>query len=280
MCQEAPQAVLQVSGSGSNVVQCSGAQIDDWYGLNTADTVWDTWNYTTAATTAWQVWNECRQWTSASAWQVWNECRQWTSASTTQVADWTSWNDSYTVDKLRWVQRQVTRLDPVQVEAERAKIEAQRAKAEVERVAAEVKARKILHEHLTPAQIASLEKDHFFDVIVGREQKRRYRVHRKATHNVYLLDEAGKVSKEFCTVLPDCPLEDQLLLQMLYLRGDEPAFHEAANIRNHEVDEAKAPGPLGVRSVKREPVVGDRKAAEVNRVRDLVRRESGLLVPQ
>ena len=187
-------------------------------GTGSNNLVWSDWNQVVAIQNLTSsIWS---YWTSNSATSVtWNES-----------VTWSAWNDSWTpTSDVNWIQPQRI-YTPRETTADVIAREARK----VERVAAEAKARKILGEHLSPTQQNELALKGYFHVEVGQgSKKRRYRVERKATHNVYLLDAAGKVEREFCTVLPDCPLEDQLLVQKLYLETNEKAFYEAANVWDH-----------------------------------------------
>ncbi len=203
------------------VTQDSIPTVDDWGGVSPG-----IWRYWQAATIVSSVTGSTWDALSGSTWDAWaSDYVAYSGSSSNNCSvtlPWRSWNGAFVNDNGYGV-------DYV---ASARKIA--RAARAVERVAAEAKAKKILSEHLSKEQVHELEHKGYFHVVVGKgDRKRRYRVERKAQHNVYLLDREGKVEREFCTILPECPLEDQLLVQKLYLETDEKAFYEAANVWDH-----------------------------------------------
>ena len=91
-----------------------------------------------------------------------------------------------------------------------------------ERAAArEARALKLLREWLSPEQLMQYKATGYFDVI-GRQSKKRYRIHRGTAMNVHEIDQAGNIRFGWCFV-PDGPLAagDVMLAQKIALETDE-----------------------------------------------------------
>jgi hypothetical protein len=111
----------------------------------------------------------------------------------------------------------------------------QRAIEAREREAAKARAQVLLREHLTEEQKAELADKRFFSlsVIDGKSGERRhYRIHQGRAGNVEQVNESGNRIKGFC-IHPsiDCPDEDTMLAQKLWLETREDEFRRVANHR-------------------------------------------------
>lgn len=175
-------------------------------------------------------------------WPAWNE----TVTATTTAAIWTTWTDTSTTTptitgstayQIRPVSylRNIPPETPEQRAARHA--EAQRRQAETiriegERQLARQKAAALLEQHLSEPQRAQLrEKGHFeLDVISKGGERRRYRIKRGRHGNVHRLDEQGREVRRYCIhPLIQCPDEDTMLTQKLWLENDEELFLRTAN---------------------------------------------------
>jgi hypothetical protein len=85
----------------------------------------------------------------------------------------------------------------------------------------DTRARRLLREWLSPAQLAQFDADGYFDVI-GSETRRRYRIHEGTASNVFEIDEEGRATAGWCFVsmrpLARC---DVMLAQKIALETGE-----------------------------------------------------------
>lgn len=160
-----------------------------------------------------------------------------TETTTSNVAIWSSWiqtsNSATTTNQwCQWVTQAYYRKATKKEIAEQKRYRREQAKllAEAEKKRLEVKQRaeKLLVEHLSDAQRATLEKHSYFDVAIG---ERTYRIHRGTHGNVRLLNEKGQEKTLFCVQPPGVPTEDAMLAQKLHLEANEQEFLRVANAR-------------------------------------------------
>lgn len=185
----------------------------------------------------WTIWHK----------KLWDETPSITSGNgvTTGIGvdPWPIWVNQSNARTLR-IERHVQRFEPQisdeefqrrRQEEQRLREERQqRAAAEAkEREAATVRAQLILREHLTDEQKAELADKRYFtltkiDSVTG--ERRHYRIHQGRSGNVEQVDENGKKVRRFC-IHPriNCPDEDTMLTQMLWLRTQEDEFRRVAN---------------------------------------------------
>jgi len=175
----------------------------------------------------WPVWNETvTTSTTAAIWNVWADNTITTTTATTVPANagthgWRLGVDlGETPEQLALRQRQAAaaREDRLRVEGERA--------------LARQKAQALLEQHLDEPQREQLRDRGFFELTVhskGGEQ-RRYRIHRGRHGYVRRLDERGREVRRYCIhPMIQCPDEDTMLTQKLWLENDEELFLRTAN---------------------------------------------------
>jgi hypothetical protein len=186
-------------------------------------------------------------WTSASTtntvssvtWAAWSGSYIATGSSSsitiTSDAIWTSWNvlttGSSTLSVIQSYPsqlRQESDIEKAQRIARDKLYAEERAKEEVARKRATLRARKLLVDHLSPAQREDYEKKgHFF---LYTNKGRKYRIDQGTHGNVKLIDvTSGDVLGRYCSQPSGVPTEDSMLAQKLYLEIDEDEFVRQAN---------------------------------------------------
>ena len=152
-----------------------------------------------------------------------------TSGITTTDLTWTTWATTGTVDSSAY---QPIQLTPEQLEEQERRREEQRQRDEEarrEREAAVARAEELLIAHLDEAQRNEYAREQSFRLIKG---DKTYLIRRGRAGNVYLLDEDGKRSIEYCAhVVDQIPDEDNLLAQKFMIETDEAEFLRLANAR-------------------------------------------------
>lgn len=142
----------------------------------------------------------------------------------TGVTIWGAWTNEV-------VKRKETKKQKADREARERHDQAMALAREVERQEkaeeAKKRARKLLVEHLNPAQRLTLEQAGYFDVQVG---KKTYRI-RNGTHGNVRLLEKGVEKISYCIQPPGVPEGDAMLAQKLHLETNEAGFLAVANAR-------------------------------------------------
>ena len=169
-------------------------------------------NTATAADTTGWTWNTWAMdaTTHASATIVWSN---WATGTTTGVTTGTIW--------IHWITDNGYSIGPVSDEEYRER--------EQKRKEAEEKAEKILAENLDEEQRKDLAEKGEFEV--ESQSGRRYAVARGRAGNVFSLDEQRRKVAKYC-IHPeiDCPDEDTILAQVLWLKWNEIEFLHIANM--------------------------------------------------
>ena len=187
-------------------------------GNNTVKT-WTSWT-TTSTTSA----------TSDTAWVAWNNLTTATASTSVTVDAWGQWNGN------SFYRQQQPPLSDEEREAisaraaELVKLEQEsRQNAERLRQEAKERAEKLLRDHLNEEQLAQLDRENGFEV--EAQSGKRYRINRGRAGNVFSLDEHRKMVAKHC-IHPevDCPDQDTMLAQLLWLKWNEQAFLKTANI--------------------------------------------------
>lgn len=172
---------------------------------------WGSWaTDTTSATNnnddIYYIWNDATSTATTSiTWATWS-----TATIPTDIV-WTDWSSGY---QLRTENAEEARLQRERQEQEAA-VERQRAD-------------ELLREHLTKEQIEQLDKKGEFEV--EAQSGKRYAVSKGRAGNVYSLDERRQKIAKHC-IHPDdnCPDQDTMLAQLLWLKWNESEFLRIAN---------------------------------------------------
>ena len=191
----------------------------------------DQWTYWNVSTTT--------NLTVDPTWTRWIDTTSTTTTANTVTYDngsWRSWVDATAFGDAN---RVYLAAEPAYTDAElrqrevdlrrRLRENERRRKAtEREAAIAQRKARRLLLSHLTPEQRDEFERLERFTVIAA--DGRTYRVHRKWSHNLELI-EGGFITEQLC-VHPreQTPVEDSLLAQKLMLETDPDTLRRIANI--------------------------------------------------
>lgn len=200
-----------------------------WYSPTVA------YSSTASSASVWAGWNNASvtsYTTSASAWDSWNQQfagRLATSATlAASEAYWVHWN--------RGLQQQGFLQDtPEQAQARMRQAEERReaaVRAEGERAAARERAEVLLHENLSPVQLAELRAaGHFhLETVAPSGERRRYRIERGRSRNVKQVTAEGRVIKTLCAhPAEEVPDADTMLAQKLFLECSEEEFLRVAN---------------------------------------------------
>jgi len=195
---------------------------------------------------------------SASTWIVWNQPYSHgatTSAVSTRVvgnvvtttvttADpWPTWNAQYLITSgsgggaASAAQvtpiRQYTPEEVAAQEQRRIADRERRVRYEGERALARQRAQRLLGECLSPAQREELAARGYFTIETldsASGERRRYRINRGRSRNVQRVDDTGRVLRPLCAhPAIDCPDEDTMLAQKLWLETRESDFLRVAN---------------------------------------------------
>lgn len=187
---------------------------------------------------SWTVGTTTNSSVTPDPWIVWNQ----TITSTTSSAVWTEWVET-TDSTLQPLSRYLPPAPRVPTEQEAAAIRAEseriraemhehRARFEGERQLARQKAAALLAAALDDRQRVDLASKGFFDLTVHGKtgEAKRYRIYRGRAGNVRRLDEGGREVRRYC-IHPqiDCPDEDTMLTQKLWLEHQEELFLRTAN---------------------------------------------------
>lgn len=220
-----------------------------------------------ATSTTWPAWNQLYTLTSgtgSSATVVVTTTTHGGGGTAATVQTWKAWNVVYTDANTTVISNSITsgmastitssNIDPwipwnsslfargggitpritnEEYQARRRQQEERRVIVEGEKARARERAQVLLREHLTDAQKAELADKRFFslstiDSKTGEE--RLYRIHQGRAGNVEQVDASGRRLKKFC-IHPqiDCPDEDTMLAQKLWLETQEDRFLQVAN---------------------------------------------------
>lgn len=180
-----------------------------------------------------------------------------TSWAVTTSKTWVSWvrNQSATTTAIHdpwplWIVASVAGSPSINADFRRVSVEEYRAQhrehqrraeererrwvaEESERRAARLRARLLLRENLTEAQKAELaDKCYFTLQIIDSEtgERRNYRIHQGRSRNVEQVDDNGRRIRTLCAhPAIDCPDEDTMLAQKLWLETREKEFLRVAN---------------------------------------------------
>ena len=197
---------------------------------------------TTTSAVTWTAWNETYTATTNSAiWQYWEENRtQRVRAEVRAQSAILGQLRQYAAPAARTPETPEQRAarcaaqEAAQREGQRIaqQMQADRAAAQLVRDAARDKARQLLLHHLDDRQRIDLASNGYFDLeTISREgERRRYRIRRGRAGNVFRLDEQGHQVKRYCIhPVIDCPDEDTMLTQKLWLEKNEELFLRTAN---------------------------------------------------
>lgn len=142
-------------------------------------------------------------------------------------AKWSEWTEDQRAAKLAVIEQRTREERRVMWErlelAEQARLQQER------RVIAQDKARIILEEHLTPAQLAQFRKDKVIDIETARA---KYRIGYGHSGNITRFDKRGRREMTYCVHPADAyeiPVEDTMLAQLLHLRFAEAELERVAN---------------------------------------------------
>lgn len=201
----------------------------------TSDTIWSTWSSTattTSATGDYLIWR---------AWQTTSATATYTITTDTTTADiWGQWQRRAEINREAAVRARRLEINREQL-APQLTAEEIRRRAEVHRLAQEMadkalkesqeaaeRAAALLDQHLSPEQRAMLKKSGEFEV--ESQSGKIYLIRKGRQQNVYSLDEHRKKTMQYC-IHPDdnCPDQDTMLAQMLWLKWNEPEFLRIAN---------------------------------------------------
>jgi hypothetical protein len=177
--------------------------------------------------TVWTNWNLQQSWpctiitasTSAATYNL-------PGVITTNHSAWEHWNHGFGVPVVMR-HRERSEAEERAYQEQQRTYAAQQAEERKAREEAKVKARKLLRENLSPAQLESFDRvGYFFQEIGGR----RYKINLGRSGNVYEVDKNDKHLTRFC-IHPamDVPDEDTVLAQKLLLSANEQEFRRIAN---------------------------------------------------
>lgn len=182
---------------------------------------WLTSATTTVGTQVWTLWNTTTGVTSV------------TSATTDVWPIWINTAGTALVTNNPWQPRQRTAEEMVADAARAESYRAERVKADGERQLARQKAQLLLDQHLSEKQRSDLAAKGHFELTTIHSQsgeRRRYRINRGRAGNVERIDENGKRLSRYCIhPVINCPDEDTMLTQKLWLETNEELFLRTAN---------------------------------------------------
>lgn len=206
-----------------------------WY-----DTTWRTWNE------SWYATNSTTTATGGNLWLDWNKSYTYSTTTSTSVwLDWTRDPQVFRTPHTRLLGRPIT-APPAAVPLVRSEADWEAIRAENERLrkerdllqrTARAEARKLLAIVLTPAQMDTYLRNHYFDV-VGSEGG-VYRLHHGTSGNIRRLIGGEEVN--MLCVHPTMwtgegylPTEDSLAAQALAIMHDERGAVLTANVHRGE----------------------------------------------
>lgn len=180
----------------------------------------------TTGTEIWLTWNESVT-TAATAtiWNVWNDNTPITTTTTPTVG-------GYEVRMGAYLPRVETAEQRAARHAEAARRQQENIRIEGEKRLARQKAQALLDRALSEAQREQLRANGYFDLetISKDGERRRYRIKRGRQGNVHRLDEQGREVRRYCIhPMIQCPDEDTMLTQKLWLENNEELFLRTAN---------------------------------------------------
>ncbi len=183
--------------------------------------------YYDSGTASWEAGNLTTTDAPSTIWVTWA-----TAGTANADATWTTWTDYASATYVPATLNQPVELTPEQLEEQERRREERRQRdeeAQREREAAVARAEELLLAHLDEAQREQYAREQSFRLIKG---DKTYLIRRGRAGNVYLLDENGEQSIEYCAhVVDQIPDEDNLLAQKFMLETDEAEFLRLANAR-------------------------------------------------
>ena len=197
-----------------------------WYSYGIASSTSSTGN-----DTAWNVWICDGGINSATA----NTWGQWTTGTADASDVWHRWPDNngtayQGVANLQWGQPR--ELSAEEIEATRIANEQRQREQEQrqrEQKEAEEKAEKLLQENLDREQKAAYVERKVIPITTAKGN--RYLIYKGRAGNVVKLDERDRAIEKFCIhPIEQCPDEDVMLSQLLWLRWMEEEFLRVANM--------------------------------------------------
>lgn len=197
-----------------------------WYSWNISDST----SCTTGGLT-WNAWNLDSGGTSSATTNTW---AQWTGTAAAPDI-WYRWTDSngtgyQEVSTQQWGQPR--QLSAEEIQAARIANEQRQRELEQsqrEQKEAEEKAEKLLQENLDQEQKAAYAERKVIPITTQRGN--RYLIRRGRVGNVVRLDDKSREIEKFCIhPIEQCPDEDVMLTQLLWLRWCEEDFLRVANM--------------------------------------------------
>lgn len=167
-------------------------------------------------------------------WTSWNEEYEGTtpaltnSVTSSNANTWIRWNQTFSTSGVVTRDLQISNEEYQARQrqyAEDSRRREERYRADqLEREEAKARAAVILEENLNAEQRAELAAKQYFTMRSLRPngEERLYRIHRGRSHNIERVDAAGNKIQRYCMhPIVDCPVEDTMLTQKLWLQNPE-----------------------------------------------------------